>query len=84
MIDPNDFDAWNNKCNGLYNSGKYDQAIKWQAIEIKPENADAYNGKGAAYSGLGKYDEAIKCFDKVIGIKEMKRKNIIITAILSW
>ncbi len=74
-----------NKCNSLYNLGRYEEAIECynKAIEIDSSYASAWYRKGLCFYNLGKeaewnddedkekeyYDKAIKCYNTAIKIE---------------
>lgn len=70
-LQPDDYEAWNNKGVVLKNLGRYSKAIAAynQALQIKPDKHEAWNNKGNALSDLGRYQEAISAYDKVIQIQ---------------
>ena len=63
-------EAYLDRGNSYYRSGKYQQAIKDfnQAIRFDPKFAEAYNNRGIAYGRKGQYDNAISDYNKAIEI----------------
>lgn len=61
-------DDWANEGEGLYNQGKYEEAIQAfdKAIEIEPQFAAAWNNKGVTLNRLGRYEEALQVYDKAL------------------
>jgi tetratricopeptide (TPR) repeat protein len=70
-LDPNHYDAWNNKASALNNLGRYREALESsnRAIEIQPDYHWAWASYCYALNGLKRYDEAIIANDKAISIK---------------
>ena len=72
-INPNFYQAYNNRGKTYYNSGEYDRAIEdyTQAITINPryENEKAYKNRGLCYQALGRNAEAAKDFAKAEDLK---------------
>ena len=64
----NDALTWNDKGMSLYNSDKYEEAIKSydKAIELDPNLAMAWHNKGNVLYTLDRPEEAIKSYDKAI------------------
>jgi tetratricopeptide (TPR) repeat protein len=60
--------TWNEKGMSLYNSDKYEEAIKSydKAIELDPKLAMAWHNKGNVLYTLERPEEAIKSYDKAI------------------
>jgi superkiller protein 3 len=56
QIKPNDYEAWNNRGNALFNLGRYEEAITCydRAIEIKPDYHLASHNRGTALRKLGR------------------------------
>jgi len=59
---------WIRRGNDLYNTGEYEEALKYydKAIKKSPDYANAWYNRGIALYCLGKYEEALKCYDKAI------------------
>lgn len=68
---PIDKETWKNKGSGLYDPGKYDEAIEAfdESIRMDPENKWAWYNKGSTLYDQGKYDEANQAFDEAIRLK---------------
>ncbi|MEM1172728.1 MAG: tetratricopeptide repeat protein, partial [Cyanobacteria bacterium P01_H01_bin.35] len=70
-IEPNNYEAWNNKGIALENLERYEQAIAAyeKALEIKPDYHYAWNNKGIALENLERYEQAIAAYEKALEIK---------------
>ena len=67
-LNPNDPNAYCNRCN-IYNIlGHYTQAVKdcTKAIKLDPKFAEAYVNRSNAYAHLGQYSNVIKDCSKAI------------------
>ncbi|HEX8772938.1 MAG TPA: VWA domain-containing protein [Pyrinomonadaceae bacterium] len=55
----------------LYNSGKYEDAVKAykQAVKVKPDYAEAHNNLGDAYFQLKQYKKAVEAYRQAIRYK---------------
>jgi Ca-activated chloride channel family protein len=55
----------------LYNSGKYEEAVRAyrQAVKIKPDYAEAHNNLGDAYLQLKQYKKAVEAYKQAIRYK---------------
>jgi len=67
-IEPNFWEAHNNRGNALKELGRFDEAFESfdRAIAIKPDFAEAYSNRGVALEELGRLDEALANFDEAI------------------
>ncbi|MEQ8221531.1 MAG: tetratricopeptide repeat protein [Candidatus Eremiobacterota bacterium] len=63
-------EEWCRKSTDLYESGKYEEAIKWldKAIEADGHSITAWYNMGTCLFNLGRYGEAIECYNKVLTI----------------
>ncbi len=67
-IVPNDPYALNNKGNGLYSLGRYEEALQYydKALSFDPNFSPALVNKGAALGELGRYQEARVYFEQAL------------------
>ena len=67
-IEPNYYQAWDNKGNALRNLERYYEAIECcdRTIEIEPSYYQAWSHKGSNKYYLRRYSEAIECYDRAI------------------
>ena len=77
-LDPDNFQALNNKGTALEALGKFKEAIRCydQALKINPKYVKALNNKGRALKVLGEYEESIKYFNKVLKIEPGYKKAL--------
>lgn len=70
-IEPNNFLAYSNKGNNLYELENYDEALLChnRALEINPKYSEGWTNKGNVLYELGRYDEAIACHTNAIEIE---------------
>ena len=70
-LNPNLFDAYNNKGIALNKIEKYNESIQNynQAIKLKKDFFDAYLNKGISFKNLKEYNKAIDCFEYCIKLK---------------
>ncbi len=70
-LNPDFFEAYNNRGNAHWSKGNLDSAIKdySKAIRIKPDYAEAYYGRGIAHWNKGNLDSSIKDYSKAIRLK---------------
>ncbi|MGD1699824.1 tetratricopeptide repeat protein, partial [Dapis sp. BLCC M229] len=70
-IEPNNYEAWNNKGIALENLERYEEAILVyeKAIEINPNYHKFWKNKGDALDSLESYEQAIAAYDKAIELK---------------
>ncbi len=63
-------EEWYQKGTDLYESGKYEEAIKWfdKAIEGDSHSLKAWYNRGNSLFNLGRYGEAIESYNKVLTI----------------
>ena len=57
-LDPNDADAFANRCDAYLGKGQYDRVIADcdQAIRLNPNDAAAFANRGRAYRAKGQYE----------------------------
>lgn len=67
-VDPNDFEAYNNRGLAYCDKEEYDKAITdyTKAIELNPKLANAYNNRGLVYFIRVEYDRAIGDYNEAI------------------
>ena len=67
---PNSAVVLNTNGNGLFESGKYQEALDAynKALSIDPNYAYAWNGKGNALWGLGRYQESLEACNKALSL----------------
>ena len=70
-LNPQLFEAFNNRGNAYREKGEFDRAIADHnaAIQLKPDDADAYNNRGLDYCGKGENDLAFEDYDTAIRLK---------------
>jgi tetratricopeptide (TPR) repeat protein len=70
-LDANNYDAYLQKGDLLYNLNKYEDAIEYydRSIQINPNNSDVYFSKGCSLKKLNRLNEAIENFEKSIQLK---------------
>ena len=68
-LDPDSFDAYNNRGLAYKSLGKYELAIEDYNIaqQLHP-NAVLFHNRGCAYSALGEYEQAVQDFDKSLAL----------------
>ena len=68
-LDPDLFDAYNNRGLAYKSLGEYGRAIEdYNIVERLHPNAKLFHNRGCAYSAMGKYEKAIKDFDKSLAL----------------
>jgi len=65
---PNNYSAFNNRCETYWEKRQYDLAIADcnRSIQLKPDFSEAFNNRGLAYSGKGQYDQAIADYQQAL------------------
>ena len=70
-LNPQLFEAYNNRGNAYRDKGEFDHAITdhYTAIQLKPDDADAHNNRGLDYYGKGEYELAFEDYNTAIRLK---------------
>ena len=70
-LNPQLFEAYNNRGNAYRDKGEFDRAIAdhYTAIQLKSDDADAYNNRGLDYYGKGENDLAFEDYNRAIRLK---------------
>ena len=71
LLDPNDYQVYNNLGNLFYKQGRYDDAIRHyeKAIRIKPDHTNAYRNLGATLIRKGRISEAVQHFQDALRLE---------------
>ena len=68
-LDPDLFDAYNNRGLAYRSLGKYELAIEdYNITERLHPNVILFHNRGCAYSALGEFDQAVRDFDKSMAL----------------
>ncbi|MFZ2472296.1 MAG: tetratricopeptide repeat protein [Methanothrix sp.] len=78
-LDPNDFEAWNNKGIDEGLLGKYDEALKsfGNAVAINESYAEAWYNMGVIYDFKGYYYTAVQAYKRATQIDPSYQKALV-------